>query len=41
MALVDIALAAGFSHQAHFSRLFKRYTGMTPTEFRSLHRIPR
>jgi AraC family transcriptional regulator len=41
MPLVEIALAAGFSHQAHFSRLFKRYTGMTPTEFRSLHRIPR
>ena len=39
--LVEIALGAGFAHQAHFSRLFKRYTGMTPTEFRSLHRIPR
>ena len=41
MPLVEIALAAGFSHQAHFSRLFKRHTGMTPTEFRSLCRIPR
>lgn len=41
MPLVEIALAAGFAHQAHFSRLFKRYTGMTPTEFRSLHRITR
>jgi AraC family transcriptional regulator len=39
--LVEIALAAGFSNQAHFSRLFKRYTGITPTEYRSLHRIPR
>jgi len=41
MPLVEIALAAGFSHQAHFSRLFKRHIGMTPTEFRSLYRIPR
>ena len=41
MPLVEIALAAGFSHQAHFSRLFKRHIGMTPTEFRSLYRVPR
>ena len=41
MPLVEIALAAGFAHQAHFSRVFKRYTGMTPTEFRAVNRIPR
>jgi AraC family transcriptional regulator len=41
LPLVEIALAAGFSHQAHFSRLFRHHTGMTPTEFRSLYRIPR
>jgi AraC family transcriptional regulator len=36
--LVDIALAAGFAHQAHFSRTFKRLTGLTPAEFRSAAR---
>src|SRR4030095_3988525 len=40
MPLIEIALAAGFSHQAHFSRLFKRYIGMTPAEFRLHYRIP-
>lgn len=39
--LVVIALESGFSHQAHFSRLFKQYIGMTPTEYRSLYRTPR
>ena len=28
--LGDIAVAAGFCDQSHFSRLFKRYTGLTP-----------
>jgi len=36
--LVDIALAAGFAHQSHFSRVFKAHTGMTPAEFRSARR---
>lgn len=34
--LVEIALAAGFADQTHFTRSFKRVTGMTPTEFRRL-----
>ncbi len=38
MPLVEISLAAGFSHQAHFSRIFKRQIGITAREFRSLHR---
>ena len=36
--LVDIALAAGFSHQSHFSRTFKRLRGMTPAQFRAVCR---
>ncbi|MCI0490514.1 MAG: helix-turn-helix domain-containing protein [Blastocatellia bacterium] len=36
-SLVDISLATGFSDQSHFSRVFKRATGMPPAEFRHLH----
>jgi len=37
-SLSDIAAAAGFCDQSHFSRQFKQYTGVTPAEYRlSLH----
>jgi len=32
--LSAIAAAAGFCDQSHFSRCFKRYTGLTPAEYR-------
>ena len=32
--LGEIAAAAGFCDQSHFSRCFKRYTGLTPAEYR-------
>jgi AraC family transcriptional regulator len=35
--LSDIAIAAGFCDQSHFSRSFKRYTGLTPAEYRLAH----
>lgn len=35
--LLEIAIAAGFSDQSHFSRIFKREMGITPTEYRSLN----
>jgi len=36
--LVDIALSTGFVDHAHFSRSFKRVTGMTPTQYRETRR---
>jgi AraC family transcriptional regulator len=33
-SLSDLALAAGFADQAHFSRTFKRITGTTPLDYR-------
>lgn len=34
-ALSEIACAAGFCDQSHFSRCFKRHTGLTPAEYRA------
>ena len=34
-SLAQIALAAGFANQAHFSRTFKRLTGTTPGRYRA------
>lgn len=34
-SLAEIALAAGFADQAHFSRVFKKLTGLTPAKFRA------
>lgn len=35
-AIAEIALAAGFCDQSHFTRHFKRHTGMSPAHYRSL-----
>jgi AraC family transcriptional regulator len=32
--LAEIALAAGFADQSHFSNVFRRQTGMSPSSFR-------
>jgi len=34
MNIADIALAAGYENPPHFSRAFKRLTGMTPRDYR-------
>jgi AraC family transcriptional regulator len=33
-SLAEIAAAAGFADQSHFCRIFKRYAGMSPGEYR-------
>lgn len=33
-SLVDIAMAMGFSDQSYYSKVFKRYTGLTPKQYR-------
>jgi len=38
--LADIAQAAGFCDQSHFTKVFKQYTGMTPSRFRANLRTP-
>ena len=35
-SIAEIAAAAGFYDQSHFSHLFKQHTGLTPAEFRAL-----
>lgn len=32
--IVEIALAAGFCDQSHFTRTFKRLTGIAPSQYR-------
>lgn len=38
LTISEIALAAGFYDQSHFSNVFKKQTGFTPAEFRVNHR---
>lgn len=34
LSLAELALAAGFADQSHFTRAFKRYSGFTPSAYR-------
>jgi AraC family transcriptional regulator len=34
LPLAEIALAAGFADQSHFSNVFRRRTGVSPSAFR-------
>ena len=39
--ILDIALNLGYSDHAHFTRAFRRWTGIPPREFRRMSRLPR
>jgi AraC family transcriptional regulator len=39
--LAEIAAAAGFADQSHFTRLFRRHVGTTPARYRDATRVPR
>jgi AraC family transcriptional regulator len=38
--ITDIALEAGFADHSHLCKTFKKFTGMTPAEYRALLRTP-
>lgn len=33
-SIIDIAIAVGFDNQSYFSKVFKKYTGLTPKQYR-------
>jgi AraC family transcriptional regulator len=35
--IADVALQCGFSHQEHLTRMFRRFTGVTPGRYRASH----
>lgn len=38
-SFIDLAIAAGFADQSHFSRTFKRATGVLPSQYRANARV--
>ena len=40
MRILDISLECGFHNLSHFNHLFKKYYGVAPKTFRTLHQMP-
>jgi len=40
ISLIDIALDCGSSGHAHFSNTFRKIVGVTPSEYRRIHKAP-
>ena len=36
-SIIEVALATGFADQAHFSKTFSRFCGMTPGRYRQIN----
>lgn len=36
LSKIEIALKCGFNHQSYFNRQFRRYTGLSPAEYKSM-----
>ena len=34
-SIIDIALSTGFENQSYFTKVFKKYTGLTPKQYRN------
>lgn len=39
-SIADVSAMLGFAHHSHFTRLFRRQTGMTPRTFAHLYGVP-
>lgn len=38
-SIIDVALMMGFTDQAYYSKVFKKYTNMTPGKYRKNHKV--